>query len=235
MSTLSDKQSALRDRLHALDENIAALRDKFAEVSLPAVTGDADMSKELVRVEELIASLVRERAQLTAAQPSSRSSSRLSSVTPRKRGGTSGMLRRAATAIATVNGEIDVALGALRELFERRAVLILEATEVVSPSMTGKLARAGQSRSRPSTESPVAGARRRRDRDERAGQRHGFHCAPAGGRDGLIQTLTRFRRAICRQETAALRDFGPAYVRSGSDSALPRQSVTCPFYPQYLP
>jgi hypothetical protein len=142
MSTLSDKQSALRDRLHALDENIAALRDKFAEVSLPAVTGDADMSKELVRVEELIASLVRERAQLTAAQPSSRSSSRLSTVTPRKRGGTSGMLRRAATAIATVNGEIDVALGALRELFERRAVLIrdLEATEVVSPSMIGKLA-----------------------------------------------------------------------------------------------
>jgi ubiquinone/menaquinone biosynthesis C-methylase UbiE len=54
--------------------------------------------------------------------------------------------------------------------------------------------RAGQSRSRPSTESPVAGARRRRDRNARAGHRLGFHCAPSGRRDGLIQTLTRFRR-----------------------------------------
>src|SRR5262249_30272229 len=43
--------------------------------------------------------------------------------------------------------------------------------------------RAGQSRSRPSTESPVAGARRRCDRHARAGQRLGFHRAPAGRRD----------------------------------------------------
>jgi hypothetical protein len=27
----------------------------------------------------------------------------------------------------------------------------------------------------------------------------------------------------------------PLDFRFGSDSALPRQSVTCPFYPQYLP
>src|SRR5215510_10263187 len=79
--------------------------------------------------------------------------------------------------------------------------------------------RAGQSRSRPSTESPVAGARRRCDRHARAGQRLGFHRAPAGRRDGLIQTLTRFRRRSCRQETAALRDFSPVYVRFGSSSA----------------
>jgi hypothetical protein len=54
--------------------------------------------------------------------------------------------------------------------------------------------RAGQSRSRSSTESPVAGARRRRDRHARTGQRLGFHRAPAGRRDGLIQTLTQFRQ-----------------------------------------
>jgi|GraSoi_2013_60cm_1033757.scaffolds.fasta_scaffold13180_3 hypothetical protein len=37
------------------------------------------------------------------------------------------------------------------------------------------------------------------------------------------------------QETGALRDFDPVYVALGSRLGRPATSVTCPFYPQYLP
>jgi hypothetical protein len=67
----------------------------------------------------------------------------------------------------------------------------------------------------------VAGARRRHDRNERAGQRLGFHCAPAGRRDGLIQPLTRFRRRSADWRAAALRDFDRACDRCGSKPVFP--------------
>jgi hypothetical protein len=92
VSSFADRQLALVERLRGIEARLNALQAQFGDVSLAAATGDAAACKELAETETV--RLVRERAQLTAAQPSSRSSSRLSSVTPRKRGGTSARLRR---------------------------------------------------------------------------------------------------------------------------------------------
>jgi hypothetical protein len=94
VSSFADRQLALVERLRGIEARLNALQAQFGDVSLAAATGDAAACKELAAAETETVRLVRERAQLTAAQPSSRSSSRLSSVTPRKRGGTSARLRR---------------------------------------------------------------------------------------------------------------------------------------------
>src|SRR5262249_11061511 len=92
--------------------------------------------------------------------------------------------------------------------------------------------RAGQSRSRPSTESPVAGARRRRDRNARAGRRLGFHCAPAGRRNGLIQTLTRFRRRSADRKLLHRGISLPPLSALGQKQTISESVKCCLLYPR---
>jgi hypothetical protein len=147
VSDYESKATELNTRVAGIDAQVAALDAERKSASLPAANGNKDALKTIARVDGQIEALLRERAILTSATAAVEELIAAEAVEAEQRAQHERLVKAgdAASAIVTLHEEIDTALAALRQLFERRAVLLrdLGATEVASPLVVAKLASKG--------------------------------------------------------------------------------------------
>jgi hypothetical protein len=145
MSSFADRIAELKDRAHDVAAQIVALAERRRQHSLDAAIGDKRAVQAIADLDAESDALKRQAQTLSAALE-------LAEIKEREAAAELKAIRRreqeeaaysAARAIVTLNEELDLALIHLREMFERRAILLRSLT-TVDPNLIMRLSnRAG--------------------------------------------------------------------------------------------
>jgi len=146
MSTYADRLSQLRARLTDVGKQLSSLADRRKSFSLAAATGDATARKQIADTDAEAEALRREEQTISAAVETAVALDKQQELEEHARQVDA---HRHAQGVIALNLEIDAALVHLREMFERRAVLLagLARTNIVDGLFVGRLAgKAGPTR-----------------------------------------------------------------------------------------
>ena len=143
MSDYASRIAELSKRILSIDAQVGDLNNQRNAASLPAVEGDTHALKQVARLDSQIETLLKERQTIAAAseQIDAMIAAEAAKIDQERKRLAMASARDHASAIMTLNREIDEQLLHLREMFERRQDLIsgLARTEILSSSVTSKL------------------------------------------------------------------------------------------------
>ena len=151
MSTYADRLSQLRARLTDVGKQLSSLADRRKSFSLAAATGDATARKQIADTDAEAEALRREEQTISAAVETAVALDKQQELEAQAAEEHARQVdaHRHAQGVIALNLEIDAALVHLREMFERRAVLLagLARTNIVDGLFVGRLAgKAGPTR-----------------------------------------------------------------------------------------
>jgi hypothetical protein len=143
MSSLSDRLVELKKRASEISKQLTSLADRRKSFAFAAVTGDKRAVREITDVDTEVATLDKESATVNSAIETGEAliaQQALDAETAARRL-REGEAYSHARALIALNEELDLALIALREQFERRASLLagLAATQVVDAGLIMRL------------------------------------------------------------------------------------------------
>ncbi len=158
MSTYADRLSQLRARLTDVGKQLSSLADRRKSFSLAAATGDATARKQIADTDAEAEALRREEQTISAAVETAVALDKQQELEAQAAEEHARQVdaHRHAQGVIALNLEIDAALVHLREMFERRAVLLagLARTNIVDGLFVGRLAgKAGPTLEPPSPQS----------------------------------------------------------------------------------
>jgi hypothetical protein len=142
MSSFSDRINLFRQRASDISTKLSSLADQRRSISIPASEGDQKALKEIILLDQQYDGLRRERDTLSSAIEHAETLQRKEIVDEEQKHLQQREIEahNHAAAIAALNCEIDQLLVGLRQVFERRASLLvgLARTELVDPSFVAR-------------------------------------------------------------------------------------------------
>jgi hypothetical protein len=157
VASYADKINEFNRRIADIASKLASLGDKRKSYSLAAASGDARALKQVGEVDWELDALRKEQQTLNSAVETAEALERQSELEVKAEEDRARQqdAYRAARGVVSLNEEIDLALKTMREMFERRAVILksLANTGVCDPNLVMKLA----SRSGPTSAAHAAG------------------------------------------------------------------------------
>jgi hypothetical protein len=143
VASYADKISEFNRRIADIATKLTSLADKRKEYSFAAATGDAKARKQISDADFEEISLVKEQQTLNSAIETAQALERQHELEAKATEEHSRQVEAysAARGVVTLNEELDLALLHLRELFERRAIVLrsLGNTATVDPALLMRL------------------------------------------------------------------------------------------------